>query len=661
MSNDIFNEPLGLVSIKELIDKKCNFFVPAYQRGYRWRANEINTLINDIIHFINEEEEKAKDNRCPFYCLQALIVKENLDKFEVIDGQQRLTTILLILQAAHTLSILKSLDFFKGKINLGQFEDFIVDSNLYSIKYETRCGSDSWLKNITCAYIIDTYNKTDELDKLQNENPDYFHFVEVFKAAIDLLTNMKDDVRNLFMNYLKGRTSLIWYNISKENNVRNSGVDIFGDINATRIDLNNAELIKAIFLQKENFKDETYRLNQMAVDWDNIEKRLQDPSFWGFIYSTRHPYEYTSHIEYLFDLIQKKTIGQQDNYFYTFNCYHSNYLESSNKEEYVSIEWEKVKKMMLNLEEWYHNKTCYHYIGYLLEYGKNVDIPYLEERLRNKTKTERKEELKAMIKVSMKDVKPTKLFHCSHELTQVLFLLNIQTEENRDSDTARFSFSKYKEIQKNPGWNQEHVASNTDYTPKYEDRLGLANTLLEYFTGLSPKQCNDNLDEYKRKIEKIIADKKFDNSVQKLCESLLEFYDYVDNDESVNKMSNTITDIINYFSNNNDDDFHNGVQVGNATKNEKDFIWNFALLNASTNKSYSNDIFPLKRQRIMRDEECVYTPVCTRAMFEKAYSRKLSNLLVWGRSDAKDFWDYLCNTLSEFTPEGFSSLPFKFD
>ena len=87
--------------------------------------------------------------------------------------------------------------------------------------------------------------------------------------------------------------------------------------------------------------------------------------------------------------------------------------------------------------------------------------------------------------------------------------------------------------------------------------------------------------------------------------------------------------------------------------------WNFALLNASTNKSYGNDIYPLKRKRIMTDEESVYTPICTRAMFEKAYSHKLNNLMAWTRTDAYDFWNYMCDTLKDFLQKDFN-LPFNY-
>ena len=110
-----------------------------------------------------------------------------------------------------------------------------------------------------------------------------------------------------------------------------------------------------------------------------------------------------------------------------------------------------------------------------------------------------------------------------------------------------------------------------------------------------------------------------------------------------------------------EDSFKDDIEltVNKRRINEKDFIWNFALLNASTNKSYGNDIYPLKRKRIMTDEESVYTPICTRAMFEKAYSHKLNNLMAWTRTDAYDFWNYMCDTLKDFLQKDFN-LPFNY-
>ena len=102
---------IELKSVNELLGMK--FHIPSYQRGYRWTDLQIENLLNDILEF-----SKGADG--DFYCLQPLVVKErkkdllaeikqanSIEDVEtllkgewiVIDGQQRLTTIYLILKA----------------------------------------------------------------------------------------------------------------------------------------------------------------------------------------------------------------------------------------------------------------------------------------------------------------------------------------------------------------------------------------------------------------------------------------------------------------------------------------------------------------------------------------------------------------------------------
>lgn len=654
-------QPLALVSVDQVREKK--FYIPAYQRGYRWRSEEIKVLIDDLLRFMKEEWDKAKEYRCPFYCMQAVVVKnrEPEHDLEVIDGQQRLTTVLILLQALYTVKH-KMLMMMACKLN----DDSVVDwleNNLYSIQYETRKSSTEWLFEITKAYINDTiYRNQEHLKELKDQNSDYYHFVEAFDCAISTFTEWTDSQRNNFLEMLKQQICFIWYNISLAD-TSDTNVDIFDRINATKIQLNNAELIKGLFLQSEHFASNSHLREQMAIDWDRIEKRLQNPSFWGFIYSTRHPYRYQTRIEYLFDLIKNKTKEKSDYYTYTFNEYNKNYPnELENRLEYINKCWREVQDIMFTLEEWYSDRICYHYIGYLLEYGKDsenndISILYLKSVLTNIPKSERIAKLKKLIKYSLNEVKPNRLFHSQsgNYVTQVLFLLNIQSEQNRKSDTARFSFSNYKEIKESVGWNEEHVASNTDYTPKYEDREGLAYAILEYFTGVK-KNVTDTNDDYKKEVQEKYPS---DNETKELCERVLAFLDINNTDEDMKKMHSTYFAVIEYFDQKNEDSFKDDIKVGNSIKREKDFIWNFALLNGTTNKSYGNDIYPLKRKRIMSDEFSIYTPICTRAMFEKAYSHKLSNMMVWGRTDAKDYWDYICNCLKDFLPEDFQ-LPFKY-
>ena len=68
-----------------------NFYIPSYQRGYRWDKDQITDLLEDIYDFIYI----TKGDK---YCLQPIVVKKMKDqRYEVLDGQQRLTTIFILL------------------------------------------------------------------------------------------------------------------------------------------------------------------------------------------------------------------------------------------------------------------------------------------------------------------------------------------------------------------------------------------------------------------------------------------------------------------------------------------------------------------------------------------------------------------------------------
>lgn len=76
-----------ILDTKNVNDISGNFIVRSYQRGFRWDT-QVLTLLNDI-----------KENGDNDYCLQPIVVKKiNDDAYELIDGQQRLTTLYIILQ-----------------------------------------------------------------------------------------------------------------------------------------------------------------------------------------------------------------------------------------------------------------------------------------------------------------------------------------------------------------------------------------------------------------------------------------------------------------------------------------------------------------------------------------------------------------------------------
>jgi uncharacterized protein with ParB-like and HNH nuclease domain len=88
------------ISLKPIISlltgadgKPANYWIPAYQRGYRWSPLQVTQLLDDVWEFIQVSEG---GNRHQFYCLQPLVIKAVPDGvFEVVDGQQRLTTVFI--------------------------------------------------------------------------------------------------------------------------------------------------------------------------------------------------------------------------------------------------------------------------------------------------------------------------------------------------------------------------------------------------------------------------------------------------------------------------------------------------------------------------------------------------------------------------------------
>jgi uncharacterized protein with ParB-like and HNH nuclease domain len=91
-------------TIKELFEnKKSDFLIPDYQRPYAWGEIECQTLWDDIFLFAFPENDYSKfDSENDEYFLGPIVTYKNQNKLEIIDGQQRLTTLMLLLRAFYS-------------------------------------------------------------------------------------------------------------------------------------------------------------------------------------------------------------------------------------------------------------------------------------------------------------------------------------------------------------------------------------------------------------------------------------------------------------------------------------------------------------------------------------------------------------------------------
>lgn len=328
--------------VSELLTE--NFFIRSYQRGYRWTENQVKDLLNDINEFKSQNCQKISS----WYCLQPLVVKEinaesktkyKLDVgkrwYEVIDGQQRLTTLYLIIHYANEMWI--------GRAKVREPH----------INYETRDGSTQFLSELK----VEDDNKTIEINK---ENIDYFHMSSAYETIHNWVLSLGDDFDfNGFQSKLKEYTKVIWYEIAQNVN----SIDVFTRLNMGKIRLTNAELVKALLLSQTALSIDGYdaqRLKQLeiAAEWDLIEKELNNIDFWSFITNERADNYYTK-IELLLEL--SAGIAHSDSAFDLFN----HYAAKSNKYTILDL-WEELVANFEVLKEWYNDIEKYHLIGYLI-------------------------------------------------------------------------------------------------------------------------------------------------------------------------------------------------------------------------------------------------------------------------------------------------------
>ena len=266
---------ITLKSLVELLDK--NFFIPSYQRGYRWTEQQVKELLNDIDEF--SIQTSLTPNPGQFYCLQPLVVKKMNDAarekyglkglpwYEVVDGQQRLTTFFLILRYLHQKFVDSDGDY---------------PSEIFTIKYERNLNGeislDPLLDDIDSFHFRNAYSEISEWIKKRREQAMtkgkmslFYDALVTAKISTDPNGEKIDDANNV---------RFIWYELGENEDP----IKVFTRLNVGKISLTNAELIKALLLKSSNFEGRESELKlrqqEIASEWDNIEYTLQNDEFW---------------------------------------------------------------------------------------------------------------------------------------------------------------------------------------------------------------------------------------------------------------------------------------------------------------------------------------------------------------------------------------------
>ena len=598
---------LELRSVDQLLNE--SFFIPAYQRGYRWTARQVTELLDDVLAFI-KEKRSAKGE---FYCLQPIVVTSREGYWELIDGQQRLTTIFLILS------------YFNRRLA----EEF--KKKIFSIDYETRPDSKAYLANLDEAQM--------------HKNIDFFHIQQSFKVIFSWFkdkASLINDIESAFLNDVK----IIWYEVGRDLDP----IAVFTRLNMGKIPLTNAELVKALFLRASNFELENKRIQQLnqlkiAQEWDDMERRLQDDEFWFFL--TNETVE-SNRLEFVLNMrayeINNDQVMRRDK-AYLFLVFNQQLkLEGVD----VRSEWEKIKHLFLLLDEWFKNRHFYHLIGFLiiqqggaLSPGVLLIKKLAEESL---TKTDFKRKLKddmfhrlfgrlreecASQSDGIKNVIRSFLEGLNYDsnantIRNVLLLFNLVSLLENEKANVRFPFNFFKTEK----WDIEHIRSVHSSMPERAD---------------AQKRWLDNVHAYlSNSTAGSVVSRSTDRSLnvdEEMCTKLIKAREAVSFDSS--EFEILFNEVIDRYDPNSD--FEADNSIGNLT-----------LLDSTTNRSYQNAIFPLKRQILIGlDKVGKFVPICTKNAFLKYYSPKINEMLVWTKEDTIAHQTEMIECLTRFfTKEG---------
>lgn len=631
--------------IGTIVDQNMAFCVPAYQRGYRWTPQMVCELLDDLKDWSHRSGggdgtdharvDQDSSGMAP-YSLQPVIVRcpippDDLGSactkpYELVDGQQRLTTILLILA--------------------------MTDGGRFHIEYETRLKTNEFFTAFfshldgkapltVCNRItVDGAAQGATGDGRRGETIDIHHLCKAVRAIEEWLHENADSseaVRNELL-----RAEVHWYEIDATD-----PRTVFARINSGRIPLTDAELIKASLLSTDKLPlgDGQYLSRDVvAYDWDLIEQRLSDNAFWAFL--VRDLSDPHNRIEKLLDIVApaddrdgrgRGPRGIPDRLFRRYTG------ERGPAGPSLGERWDETLRLFRAMVEWYEEDVFYHRIGYLRRFDE-VKLRKIWDQYRNHTKTTFRDWLDERISEAVR--KPAKTEAGNYDLTEieygsktreeiekVLLLFNLpiapcgQGDDGRPvsrDDSIRDGALRYpfhRHIQED--WSVEHIQAQNERSRKTVKELkDYVKTALKTVEGAVPDSVA--VEGQESDLAQIQVD------LEALESKLQEYHA----DDSVQLTADLVrkADI---------------VQARLANLLNLHQIENLTLLSGRLNSSLNNGLFNEKRDAVIKhDRTGAFIPPETRNVFLKYHTPSPGTLVFWSDKDREHYGDELRNRLN---------------
>lgn len=664
------------------------FIVPNYQRGYRWDSEQIEALLNDLKDFV------AQADKGMFYCLQpVVVVKESEKSYIVVDGQQRLTTLYLMM---HLRGLGKK----------------------YSISLPGRDRQDIFLKNEVFA---------DSADKTYLANIDNFYLRKAYDTMREWAADEANEEEFDHFKYLftksdsrYGYVSVIWYDISEETGqtsperARRAAMAAFRRLNYGKIPLTSAELIKALLLQTDLYPEAARELQRAvsqrrAMEWDEMEHRLANPLFASMVCgkdserikgisiildlladrinkTLQKPQKrraYTDEREDLFPFhvidrkIREDTEGMKD------PADDSRWLRAPiERSRSVSEIWSEVQRIFNILSDWFENREWFHLIGMLRQISRKPSSQFIstvaslgedkrEEAgagvLRQRNKSEFRKALKKAIGKELRvDVakendeplpadrqglaSPNLRYNEREQrkMIHILTAMNVKMIMDDPNETAYFPFHLFR---KHNATSLEHIHPQniTESLDFEEAKRWLADRKQDFLSadkevwGRVARSAGDFKDDGDEESEEFKA--AVEEARRRITHAIETAEGMMGGEETYNDKKDEIFSSLRIL------DRMYGDMAG-ISESDLHSIWNMALVPQNVNSALGNSYLDRKREILLDYKDSSFIPPATLKVFSKGYRPGCpGNMKFWQPEDREAYRKAIQDTYDYFTTE----------
>lgn len=646
------------------------FNIPEYQRGYRWEKKQVEDLLNDLKDFIDKKSDKKE-----FYCLQPIVVyKTDENSYDVIDGQQRLTTLYLILKALENTidencdtQTIYEIGYSKYK-NDPPENDYLNSNGFVDDNEDQYLTADNFF--IRQAYV--------EIRRwFDNNKRCRVTFAQML---------MNSDSNSTLPDNEKKDLRVIWYETtsgSKDSydpiQLEKDSIEIFNRLNYGKIKLTDTELIKALILQSDCYNGDKYAsmeqwTSKVAADWDNMEKKLHNPFFWSMLNAVED-INNPSHIGFILSFVAKDIYEENaddENFKNIKKDGHFDYVvidrwlskKGSSREELVKDLWNRVMDVFSLFESWYEDLEIYHRIGLLillLERSKDRDnkVNSLIRSLYDQKSLSKsafievlREKIKTVVKITSKDedgnintLETINYLYNSDEIIKILELVNVIDYLRKPNDESRFPFHLFKKYNVT---SLEHIHPQNIVDMPFKETcswLKRKEYELNGLESLDDKNIVQNALKAARKLKAVLVflDEDVEDKVQREANKKA-------NQEAAKKYetSSEIKDMIKTVDNVFD-------ELAGMKGSEMHSIKNMALVDMPTNSALQNYLLDTKRRILKQRSEAdassdkhTFVPITTELVFNKGFSNSVKELKFWTCPDREAYFKHIESIYNEF-------------